>query len=226
MTAMTVSDIQDRVKRTFGDESGVQVMDADILRWINDAQRECVMQHENLLQAKTTLAITAGTPEVTLPTDLYTLQSVYFNPFNTGQTFDDSGYFLKYVSMPTLETMGGAAADVSNKGNPSYYARSTNENLLRLYPTPDTSYTAGLQIVYSRYPVQLSSTASPLDLPEYYHIWVVEYCMMKAYEMDEDWESADKKAAYVQSTLDFNNNRESWFARDSYPVISISPEDI
>ena len=38
----TVSDIATDVKRTFGDEAGVQVNDTDIARWINSAQIEIV----------------------------------------------------------------------------------------------------------------------------------------------------------------------------------------
>jgi hypothetical protein len=36
----TVGQIYDYVKRAFGDESGVQLTNADIVRWINDAQNE------------------------------------------------------------------------------------------------------------------------------------------------------------------------------------------
>jgi hypothetical protein len=49
--------------------------------------------------------------------------------------------------------------------------------------------------------------------------------MMKAYEMDEDWDSADRKAQLIQSTIDFNNSREGWFGRETYPVVSTNYQD-
>ena len=43
--------------------------------------------------------------------------------------------------------------------------------------------------------------------------------------MDEDWESAQQKATQVQGDLDFNNNRQYWFGRETYPTVSSSYQD-
>ena len=48
---LNIQDVANRVKRTFGDESGVQVTDDDIIRWVNDAQLEISRQNEDLLEA-------------------------------------------------------------------------------------------------------------------------------------------------------------------------------
>ena len=65
---MNVGDVLTRVRRTFGDEAGIQITQDDVIRWINDAQREAVMQNEGLLQKVGYVASTADTQEYTLPT--------------------------------------------------------------------------------------------------------------------------------------------------------------
>jgi hypothetical protein len=48
---LNVTDIAVRVKRTFGDEAGVQIVDDDIIRWINEAQEEITNDNQGLLEA-------------------------------------------------------------------------------------------------------------------------------------------------------------------------------
>ena len=48
----TVQDVLLSVKRQFGDESGVQVTDSDIVRWVDDAQREISMNNPEINAAE------------------------------------------------------------------------------------------------------------------------------------------------------------------------------
>lgn len=219
---MNVDDIFTRVKRSFGDESAVQVTEADVLRWINDSQREAVMQHEGLLQTLSYIGTNDSVGEYTLPTDLFTLSHVYYRQ-NVSST--ESYFTLRFMSLTEMsEYIDGWDGDQYSTGVPQIYTR-VNEEMITVFPRPDHDDVNGIKVIYSRYPVDVDSTASPLDLPVYYHAYIEAFCMMKAYEMDEDWESSDKKAAFIQSTLDFNNNRESWFGHESYPAVTVLPED-
>jgi len=74
---MIVSDVSIRVKRQFGDQSGVQVEDADIIRWINDAQRDIAYTQE-ILESIATQSSVANQEKYTLPTDMINLRSVYY----------------------------------------------------------------------------------------------------------------------------------------------------
>lgn len=220
MTAFTVSDIFTRVQRSFGDESAVQVTEADVLRWINDAQREAVMQHEGLLMSTSTLDTTADTAEYTLPATCFTLHHVEYRDSTT-----TSYYPLRWIPEAAAnQYAAGWDGNDYSSGVPQVYLKITNDKII-LFPRPDKTVTAGIKLTYSRYPVDLTSNSDSIDLPHYYHAYVEHFCMMKAYEMDEDWESADRKAQLIQSTLDFNNNRESWFGRESYPAVTPILED-
>lgn len=220
---MNVTDIITRVKRQFGDESGVQVTNDDIIRWINDAQREVVLQNENLFQKTIYLDSVAEQLAYTLPSDLLTIQSV---AYRDNEDSGDSYYELRFLSPKALaEYVNGWDGTDYASGTPNHFAKGDSESQLLVLPRPDKSLTDSIKVTYSRYTTDIETDADPIDLPVYYHNLAYEYCLMKAYEMDEDWEAADKKAAYVQSTLDANAYRDSWFAHQTYPSVVPTSED-
>lgn len=216
MILINVGDIFKRVQRTFGDEANVQVTEADVVRWINDAQREAVMQNEKLLVSEGTLPTVAGTSTYDFPDNMFSLHHVY------GTTDGETFYVLRYLSLAQLNEYQDGWRNGAT-GSPAAYTRII-EGQLTLIPVPEQSLAEGIKLVYSRYPTDVSNSSSELDLPAYLHGYVEHYCMMKAYEMDEDWEASDRKAAILQKTLDFNNNRETW-DRDTYPSVSPLAED-
>jgi len=222
---MTAGDILTRVTRLFGDESAVQIQTADVIRWINDAQREAVMQHENLLQKESFIDSVANQATYPLPNDLFTLGAVYYR--DSADTAA-SPYMLRSFSRERMDSaVDGWQGNDYGAGIPQVYTRATETatvSSITLFPTPAISRASGIKLLYSRYPTDITSPANDIDLPAYYYGYVEQYCLMKAYEMDEDWESADKKASYIQSTIDFNNNRDSWFGRGTYPVLTDSEE--
>jgi hypothetical protein len=61
----TVGNVQSQVKRVFGDESGVQLTNDDITRWINEAQVDIAKQNQ-ILQTTATMAVTGGTATYSL----------------------------------------------------------------------------------------------------------------------------------------------------------------
>lgn len=218
----TVQNIMDRVRRSFGDESAVQIEQNDLFHWINDACREAVMQHENLLQTSSNIDAVAGQEFYSPPADCFSINLIMFR-----DTDDANGsyYALRFMSPSQMTQMAdGWRGNGYGNGVPKVFVRTDNGQFA-IFPPPDTSRTGAIKVVYARYAADVTALADPIDLPAYYHSYVEHFCMMKAYEMDEDWESADRKAQLVQSTLNFNNNREAWFGRETYPTITTNYED-
>ena len=219
MATMTVGDVVTRVQRQFGDESGVQVTNADIIRWINDCARETVSQHENLFQNFATTVAVVNQMDYALASNLITIQSISYK--DVGQ---NSFYPLRWVAPKEMsEYFAGWDGTDYPSDVPLVFTRSTASGFFTVFPAPQSAGT--FKVVGSAYSTNIDDVNDVLPLPEYYHQMVLEYCLMKAYEMDEDWEAADKKAAYVQSTLDFHNNHEAWFGRETYPSIVPTSED-
>jgi hypothetical protein len=218
----TVADIMQRVRRSFGDEAAVQVEDQDILNWINDACREIVMQHENLLQTSGVIDSVAGQEFYTPPADCFTINLIMYRNSSDANA---SYYALRYVNSAQMtQWADGWRGNDYGTGVPKFFTRA-DDGKFAIFPAPDSSLIGAIKVVYARYAADVVNSASVIDLPAYYHSTVDHFCMMKAYELDEDWPSADRKAQLMQSTLNFNTGREAWFGRDTYPTITTNYGD-
>lgn len=216
---MDVNDIFIRVQRTFGDEAGVQVTQDDVIRWINDAQREAVMQNEGLLEKVAFIDSIANEVRYPVPTDLFTLKAVGYRG-----TMDTSFYRLKYlpynefnINLDGWDSLDNANA--INSGRPTYYSKEDDFYAI-VYPPPEASMSDAIKLTYSRYATDVNSSSSFIDLPPYLHSFVLNFCLMQSYEMDEDWESAGHKEQQIQGDLNFNSGRSSWFGHETYPGVT------
>lgn len=215
---MIVSDIKTRVKRQFGDEAQVQITDSDIIRWINDGQRYVVTNNDGVLEKLVTANVVANQQEYTLPSDYLIIRSVKI-------LYPDGAYYKLEPS--TMQNFDNLLAGWEN--TKSYYGLSTTYHIyagkFRVLPVPSVAITAGWQIYYSRYPVDVVSDSDTIDLPLPYHNLIVDYCLQQAYELDEDWEASKEKATQVQNTLTLNRERENFQPRETYPTITVLPDD-
>jgi hypothetical protein len=209
---VNVQDIMTRVKRTFGDEAGVQITDADIFRWINDGQREIAVQND-ALQTKGTLASVAGQQAYTLPADLLTLQSVWF-----------AGFLVNPKSWQQAEEdiIALGTPNVLQQGQPSFYWTWANQ--INFYPVPSDSVSS-IVVFYNRSPIQVATSLDSLDLGVTYHNAILQYVLQQAYELDEDWTASTTKQTQFENSLKDLSENETWNGRRSYPVITVLPED-
>lgn len=210
---MNVGEIKTRVKRQFGDESSVQVTDDDIIRWINDAQQEIAQQNDEVLETIATTAVIAGTSDYALPDDMLRLRSARYGNRK-----------LKGLSLQEADQ------SITNYEDPANYQQGTPEmfwiysNRITLYPTPNSNDPDDLKLYYTRIPDQVAVDADTPELHKKYHPTIVQYVLMQAYEMDEDWDASGNKSAQVSAGL--NSLKESdWQDHSAYPTITVLPED-
>lgn len=216
---MIVSDILARVKRQFGDESGVQITDTDIKRWINDGMRQIVQTNEGLLEKAGTTNLVANTQEYALPTDLLILKQITCKPFGFTVYTKMQGF-----SFTDFNNKVDAWQDGGNfKGIPQIFTIFA-KNII-LWPTPETSATDGLKLYYNRIPTDVVNDSDTPEIPTLYHETLVDYCLQKAFEMDEDFEAVGVKAGEVNNQLATMRGRDDWKQQDTYPTITVLPED-
>lgn len=210
---MLVSEIAKRVKRQFGDEAGAQITDDDIIRWVNDAQREIAINNE-LLQVKATADITSGTREYSLPQDILKLHSIKYN-----------GLTLQGLTIQEADSL------VSTHDDPSVMPSGTCTNFwvwartITLYPTPDANIASGLTLYYIRVPREVATTAEEPELPIQYHNKIVDYCIAQAYELDDNMDSYAIKMNQFQSGVDSLRDDSEWAEQQFYPHITSSPDE-
>lgn len=217
---MIVSDIMMRVRRKFGDESAVQVTDADLIRWINDGQRQIVLKNETLLEKTATTSSVVGQQEYNLPTDLLILKFIQYK-----ESANNAYYKLRGLTPVEYNEFidGWNDAGVA-RGVPQVYTIFSGKIIA--YPTPSNAVTDGFKIYYNRSPVDVNTGADTPDLPLLYHDTLVKYCMQQAYELDEDLDSANGEIVKVAEDIDLLRGREDWKTQETYPVISVCAEDM
>jgi len=216
---MNVGDLKTRVKRQFGDESGVQITDADIIRWANDAMREIVMQNETVLQSTQFDDLEVGIDAYPMPSDLLVLRSIRVKTADSEPYSSINGLSLNQFD-ETIYTWDGN----NRTSDPCVY--TIYDGQIFLFPKPDANFTDGLKILYSQNPTDLVNDADPIGLPLIYHNAVVKYCLIQAYELDEDWEGSANKLAQFQNDLNVTAERENRSSIETYPVITVREEDM
>lgn len=220
MSTLTVLDVKTRVKRKFGDEAGVQLTDADILRFINDAQRKIASRNDSVLEKTATANSVIGQQEYTLPTDLLKFKSMSYKG-STGTSYQImQGYSLNELNMYISDW----DASTSNSGVPIIYAIHAGKFVV--YPIPNEAVTSAFKLYYCRKPNDMALDTDVLDLPELYHGTIVDLVLQDAYEMDEDWQAAAAKSAQTNQDIDRLKDSDEWTKRDTYPVIGVRLEDL
>lgn len=207
-----VSDVASDIKRTFGDESGVQVTDSDIIRWVNQAQIEIVSKNQILVANANTPSISGTYDYDVSALNIQNIHSIHYN-----------GVKLNSVSFVDLEN--NYLSDDPNRsgsGVPEVWARWGNT--LTLYPTPNSSG-ASIKIYYFALPATVSDTTDSLSLPDNYYPRVLEYVLAQAYEMDENFAASDNKLNRFDSNLVGMMGDENAPQQATYSVITVRPED-
>lgn len=183
----TVNDISQWVKRQFGDESGAQITDQDILRWINLGLLE-IATLSKVIQGVSTTDFIAGQSEYTLPVE----SAVELTAIKVNGKVVASLEFQQ-----ATEWVMKTDPDGSVTGDPQYWWRWANT--IYFWPTPATSYLSGLKVFYVGYPAAVVNLSDSLGIPDKYFEALLQFVMSKAFELDEDY-GASKEAK--QSYLD------------------------
>lgn len=216
---MNVGEIGTRVKRQFGDESGVQLTDEDLIRYINDGCRQLILFNEELLQTLGTTSAVAGQQAYPLPVDLLVLKSVTYQTPGDSTFYKLSGLdFAKFQEQ--IDGWDGTAYGTST---PVTFMRYGDN--LHLFPIPDVAGTNNIKIYYNRKPTDVDDVTDTPDIPVLYHEVLVKYCLSQAYEMDEDLDAAALKGQQISGDMTLLRGRNDWTVQETYPVITVRDED-
>ncbi len=214
---LNVQDVATRVKRIFGDESGVQITDDDIIRWVNDAQERIGVDNPGLMEATAVADTVVGQADYDVPADFSILRSLKYK-----------GFRLKVMSFAEFnEYCDGfsAPSGVSPYGNGTPEIFMVWNNKITVFPKPDEAVTGGLSIYYIKHPAPVGTLGDGLTVPLQYHNAVVKYCLGEAYVMDEDSAKAQIVKGEYNQDMQKLNDRNKWTSQEYYPRITTLPED-
>lgn len=188
----TVGDVYDQVKRVFGDESGVQLTNDDIARWINEAQVDIAKQNQILPQTAT-VNVTGGTAT-------YSLSAVTPKIDSIASILLDGRRIGNIPVSQAEESISLADPEGTETGAPQFWYEWAGQ--ITFWPKPNKNYT--MLIRYTAQPTDVtSSTTDILSVPDECFSDICNYVLMRAYEMDENAEMmAVKQAEYSTSVAE------------------------
>jgi hypothetical protein len=205
----TAQEVVTHVKRQFGDESGAQITDTDIIRWINSGQLEIVTRNK-VLKGKATTNVVDGTATYSLPTvAALQIESIHYD-----------GKVVRGVDLAQAEKIiSGSDPERTREGEPVLWYEWASE--VTFSPTPNENITDGLTVYYSKLPTDITLVSDTLSVPDIYFEALVSWVLSKAYELDEEFKASDLQKSYFEQKLGLQLDEERDPMRLSYPLISI-----
>lgn len=220
LTNYTLGDIQQTVKRQFGDESGVQITNSDIERWTNQACMEINSKNKVLRkEASIDMFDVNGSYSIDFPDDTMTIIGVdYHSRTNTNSVnqLEGIGYeeWRRQFPVPT------------KSGTPIYWTMFAEKILIGALPDKtyvDALNTDSVTVLYIPEPERVSDAGDFIPLPDRYFDRIVEFVMSKAYELDENWQGHQTSRQMFEDSLDLLNNAETEMEG---PYIGITNVDV
>lgn len=195
--AITAQNVIHRVATTLQDLTAVRWTTDELVRYLNDGQRELVMFRPDASNTSATFTCVAG-PRQTLPADGIKLLDVVRNV----ATASNKGH-VNMIQRSLLDVQV-----------PNWYAKDESVNIAHymydgreptaFYVYPPATNTAQLEINYSTYPAAISepgasttytSVTGNVDLPDIYANALVDYVLYRAYSKDSEQAGNAQRAA-------------------------------
>ena len=199
----TVLEVQQSVKRSFGDESGVQLSDTDIIRWINDAADE-IVKRNRILKAAATVQSVVGQQDYSFPSQgILQIEALHY-----------AGVRLPNMAFAQAEEQVIGQADT---GEPILWYEWGGK--FSFYPVPPTSQI--ISIYYTRAPNRVSLSTDSIPVSDKYYNDVVRYVLQQAYEMQEDPQMSQIKGQQFDASLAAMGEEEREAQNMTYPSVTI-----
>lgn len=205
--ALTGTNLLSRIEDILQDTTSVRWPEAELLRYINDAQREIVNYRPESSAKTANVQLVTGTKQ-TLPTEGLRLIKV------TRNMSDASGgatgkRAIRIVNVDILNTQEPDWNDPTVSGDAAhgavikhYIFDEDDPKNYYVYPGVASGSSAYVEIVYSKVPTDLSSASSNLDIDDIYGNAVIDYVLFRAYQKDSEYAgNAQRSATHYQLFL-------------------------
>jgi hypothetical protein len=195
------------VKRQFGDESGVQLEDSDLIRWVNDAQ-DVIVAKTKVTKAKSTIAATANQAAYTFPSEnIHQIESIHYDSNRIpNMSFPEAEEYI-FSSDPEQVAFGNPVLWYEWAGTFTFW------------PAPDD--TKNIDLYYTKRPARVTASTDLLSLPDKYYQDVVRYVLQQAYEMDEDLGNAQAKGQQFEASMNEFSEEDRTSQNMTYNTITV-----
>ena len=192
---LTGTNLLDRIRDTLQDTTSVRWTEAELLRYINDAQREIVNFRPESSATTTNVQLVTGTKQ-TLPSGGLRLIKI------TRNMSDASGgatgkRAIRLVNVDILNTQEPDWHDgtISTHGTTVKHYVFDDDDPRNYYVYPGVSGNAYVEIVYSAAPTDLSAASSTISIDDIYGNAIIDFVLYKAYLKDAEYAGNQQRAS-------------------------------
>lgn len=195
MGTITAQAIVDRARHILQDTTtgGTRWLDPELLRWLNDAQREVVLLKPNAYSAVEDVVLASGSKQA-LPASGLLLLSIVRNT---------AGKAVRRVDRNIMDSendswhMDSATSDIEH-----YIFDEDSPETFWVYPPNDGA--GSVEIIYSKAPEDVSDLANSITLNDIYSNVILDYLLYRAYSKDTDYAGNQQRAGNHYQA--FNNS--------------------
>ena len=211
MAVITAQIIIDKAEIILQDTTNVRWPETELLGWLNDGQREVVLQKPDAYTKNEAVVLIEGTKQ-SVPLTGIQLIDVIRNMGADGMT---PGNAITLLSRNILDTQNPAwHADPSDAVVKHYMFDDRDPRDFYVYPPQPATACGYIEIVYSAAPADILITAT-ISLDDVYANCLLDYILYRAYSKDKDFANNNQRAlAHYTAFMNSLGIREKGEIRD------------
>ena len=197
MGTLTGANIISRVQDTLQDTTSVRWPEAELLRYINDAQREIVNFRPDASATHANIQLITGT-EQDLPSGGLRLIKVTRNMSGTASN-STGGRAIRIVDVDILNTQEpdwhnpSVSGDAAHTTIAKHYVFD-NDDPRKFYVYPGVAGNSYVEIVYSAAPTDLGSTSATISVDDIFGNAIIDFVLYRAYMKDAEYAGNAQRA--------------------------------
>ena len=193
---LTGNNLLSRIKDTLQDTTSVRWPEAELLRYINDAQREIVNFRPESSAKTANVQLVTGTKQA-LPTDGLRLIKVTRNMSGTGNATGKRA--IRIVNVDILNTQEPDWNDPTVSGDAAHgtvvkHYIFDEDDPRNFYVYPGVSGNAYVEVVYSASPTDLANTSATISVDDIYANAIIDYVLYRSYMKDAEYAGNAQRA--------------------------------
>jgi len=192
MGLLTGTAIIERVTDTLQDKDNIRWPRQELLRYINDAQREIVLQRPDASAVTAALQLVANNTRQQIPAIGTRLIEIVRNLGTDGLT---AGKAIRLTAREVLDSQVPNWHSTPTSATITHFVFDIrNPRVFYVYPVPASA--VYVEAVYSAAPTDLASEAAVITLDDVYANAIIAFVLMRAYQKDEDFAANSDQAAF------------------------------
>lgn len=220
MSTITAKSIIDKAVIQLTDIQGVRWTRAELLGWINDAQRQIVIISPNATNKISVVKLNAGTRQA-IPSDGWTLLEVVRYMGTDGTK---PGRAIRLTSRELLDAFNPDWHSDPQQSTPKHYVFDIQDQTA-FFVYPPNNGKGYIELNYSPDPVDLVLESETIKLNNIFETAILDYVLYRACSKDAEYAPGLQLAAGYLSTFQASMGQKSTSEMGNSPNQQFAPKD-